>query len=191
MNNDKKKIKEYNERFQQFLYILNTLSTLKKGDKLYWDENEVDETQTQLQKLLSCKLHIQQPSFSTSFSRWYYGQTRHITFEYLSILSQHYNKLMDDVIYGIYHSSIRLEFYQLGELIQNINRHLTNSLNNLKETYSDEKEYVIQLESFLCNLNNFDKFISDIMVDTLHTEDIPSSKPSEYLSKSCINTNTE
>jgi len=180
------KLQNCHTQFQNFFHILKPITQLEVGDKLCWTYDASCEEQSDLQKLIYSKVEIQKPSLRTSISRWYYGESRQKTLENCMILFQHYNKLMDDIIYGVHHGSIRLDFYQLGELIQHMNNNLIEGLHKLKQTYEDYDDLKDQIEAFECNISHFDGFMSDILVDTLHTDNVSSSKPSDFLSDSCL-----
>lgn len=119
-------LEDMKKTFSSFKDKMTALTQLQENDKLSFDNNN--------------KIYIDRGHYLQSFKRWYYGESRDVTHDKLSIIFNDYNKYLMMVNRSLYNQP-NYSFYDLADNVYLFNKDLIKGLNNLKNTYNNVKEY--------------------------------------------------
>jgi len=127
---------------QRFLHLLDGLSKVKSGEKLYMAKENDDEI----------VFYVDQMYFQ-SIMRWVYGQKRDEIYKGLKLLLEDYFKFLN-MLENIYKNDKNSTDSKREKLLEIMGKHADFSdlciqgLGNLTETYVDNEDYKSLYESY-------------------------------------------
>jgi hypothetical protein len=128
-------LKRIKDTFHRYVKLLSPITELQLGDKIAWFSTSNDAVE--LENILTSTIEINKPTYFNSFYRWYYAQGRDKTINNLSVIRQHYVKLMNDVYYGCYMTNIYQHYIHFAREMIEFNAKLLYGLLLLRNTYND------------------------------------------------------
>lgn len=113
-------IDDMKKTYNDFYDKLKALKDIKEGDKISFD--------------IENRIYIDRASSLQCVKRWYYGETREVTYDKLSFLYDEYNKFLMMVLRSLYNQK-KQHFFSLADTVYLLNKDMVEGLNTLRRTY--------------------------------------------------------
>jgi hypothetical protein len=138
-----KNIEKYTMPIDDILLNLNIIAKINKNDKLY----HITTDNLNVLKIDSSYSIVQ------SITRWYYGDNRDNTLQFIQIITNNAFKIVDDALtQKLKQDADNIFTMNLSELVQQFNLTFINcskGINNLKITYSTDEYMISRLDIIL------------------------------------------
>lgn len=167
------KLRNFKEQLEEIKINLNVFLNLKKGDKLgkykvstlqNKENDDSDKEQTKSKNIIIEKKYYKNEgnSYGQWLSRWWWGESREKTIEYLDEDFNDFVKYLDKILSEIECDPLSI-FVELVNNIREFISDILTGLYSLKETYPEYIKIVAKVDSIIFTLLDFKEKTDDYL----------------------------